>query len=263
MRFDEGREEAVAGGIREALDRAVALAFLVTAGLVGAGHLGLVGSGLSWSLAVREPVLVERLAAIAAWDLGSAFLVLRAWRRPCWRSRAGEALLALIASLILWRVLLGVAVNLAAGIIPGLVPAWAAAFAPPLNADLVGSGVGLAGLWMFALALGIAKETIARGLFRTDERLDSPLCNLFAWHHRKDAVFTLLGTLAATVTAWGGASAGGMGIVVAIVKLALLGTACTALVSRCLSPLLSTTDVATGERRRDKMGPAGEDGKDG
>ncbi|HEY9071958.1 MAG TPA: hypothetical protein VIV61_16990, partial [Candidatus Ozemobacteraceae bacterium] len=207
----------------------------------------------------------------------------RAWRRPLWRSRAGEALLALIASLILWRVLLGVAINLAAGIVPGLVPVWATAYAPPLNADLAGSGVGLAGLWMFALVLGIAKEMIARGLFRTDEQFDSPLCNLFAWHHRKDAVFTLLGTLAATATAWGDGSAGGAGIAVALAKMALLGTACAALASRCLSPLLSTTsspelrhpgaggplpascgsEVATREWRRDKMGPAGEDGKDG
>lgn len=244
MGTEERRRTEIADGIAAALDRAVAMAFLLTAGLVAAGHLGLAGERLSWGLVIHEPALVSRIAAITAWDLGSSFLVLRWWRKPLWNSPAGEALLTLIASLILWRVLFGVGINLVDAVFPALLPAWAIAYAPALNADLAGSGVDLAGLWLFTCVLAAAKETIARRLFRLDERADSPLCCLFAWHHRKDAVFSLLGALAAT-TGVLGAAAVMTGVFVAAAKLVLLGTAILAIFRRCSARLLSSCEEAS------------------
>lgn len=259
MAFDEARREAVEGRITEALDRAVALAFLVTAGLVAAGHLGLSGATFFVSLVAREPVLAYRITSIAAWDLGISFLVLNCWKKRLWNSRSGEALLTLIASLVLWRVLLGVGINLTDTILPGLLPSWAIAYAPPLNADLAGSSVGLAGLWLFSVALCPAKEAIARMLFASDNRHDSPLCSLLAWHHRKDAVFTLLGTIAATVLPWG-VSPRTAGVFVAVTKLLLLGSASLAIFHRCVFRLLGEReDEATSSEMRDRMKPEGED----
>lgn len=256
---EERRRKEIADEIAAALDRAVAMAFLVTAGLVAAGHLSLSGEGASWGLVVREPALVSRVAAITAWDLGSSFLALRWWRKPLWNSEAGEALLTLIASLILWRVLFGVGINLVDAAFPALLPAWAIAYAPPLNVDLAGSGVGLAGLWLFIGVLAAAKETIARGLFRLDERADSPLCCLFAWHHRKDAVFSLLGCLGATATAMN-VSPRAAGMFVASIKLLLLGSATLAIFRRCSMRLLAGREVGTTScEMRDRMNAKGED----
>ncbi|MBP7634027.1 hypothetical protein KBA41_07635 [Candidatus Ozemobacteraceae bacterium] len=256
---EERRRTEIADGIAAALDRAVAMAFLMIAGLVAAGHLGLAGEGLSWGLAVREPALVSRIAVITAWDLGSSFLVLRWWRKPLWNSPIGEALLTLIASLILWRVLLGVGINLVDAAFPSLLPAWAIAYAPPLNADLAGSGVGLAGLWLFTCVLATAKETIARQLLRLDERADSPLCCLFAWHHRKDAMFSFLGCLAFTATAMT-LSPRTAGILVAFVKFLLLGSASLAIFHRCALQLLTLREVGvTSGEMRDRMKAKRED----
>ncbi len=256
---EERRHTEIENGIAAALDRAVAMAFLVTAGLVAAGHLGLVGEGPSWGLVVREPALVSRITTITAWDLGSSFLVLRWRKKPLWNSYIGEALLTLIASLILWRVLFGVGINLVDAAFPGLLPVWAIAYAPPLNADLAGSSVGLAGLWLFTCVLAAAKETIARRLFRLDEQTDSPLCCLFAWHHRKDAVFSLLGSLAVTASAVN-ISSRTIAILVASLKFLLLGSASLTIFRRCTMQLLAVREVgATSGEMRDRMKSEGED----
>ncbi|HNW36031.1 MAG TPA: hypothetical protein PKM25_13920 [Candidatus Ozemobacteraceae bacterium] len=234
--IEQEREAAIATGISDALGRSIALAFLLTAGLVLAGHLFLAGGTpdgwLPLRLIVRERALVERVAVIAAWDLGSAFLFLRWWKKPSWRSRAGEALMALVASLILWRVVWGVVLGLSVLCFPNLVSAWVMAYAPVLTRESANLQIGLGLLWAYAIAVGAAKEKIARDLFSIDGRFGTPLCTVFAWHHRKDAVFTALFALASTAVALD-VSVVWSELLISLLKLILLGSASLAIFRRC------------------------------
>jgi|GEM_PF-1939852 len=248
---EQEREMAIPAEIGNALNRSIALAFLLTAGLVVAGHLALAGGfpdgWLPVRLVVREQALIERVAGIAAWDLGASFVFLRWWKKPLWRSRAGEALMALVASLVLWRVLWNVVLGLCVIWFPDLVLDWVPAYASVSIRDVASLQTGLWLLWAYAIAVGVAKETIARGLFSVDSRLDAPLCAVFAWHHRKDAVFTLLFAAASTASALR-ISVAWSEILISLVKLFLLGSASIAIFRRCARILTGDGDggITTG-----------------
>ena len=233
------------------------LFLLILAFLLGEGSLAITASDGVTRVMVdwHRPFWGSRLATIFAWDLVLFFVAIRGLRFCPPAPAAGksgepiattgiearrphhkeELLLAIVLSLILWRVVAG---SLLAISIPGN---WSAAGAPL-------PGIGETLLILGALMAG--KLRLARRLEEADHRLDSPLLAVCCWHHRKDAIFNglFLVTLAA---AWKGYDPGRLEQMLHFVKIALLGGASLGIVTRAARAL-----TAAGSARREEIGGA-------
>lgn len=138
----------------------------------------------------------------------------------------GRVVLSLALSLALWRVVAG--------------RVWALATdAPGLTAA---SSSEILAWWVYAALVAVVKEPIAQTLLEEDERQDSPLLAVFAWHHRKDGVFSLLGALGLSLVA-AGMPAPVVEDLQNLVKIGLLGSAAWGISLRCLARLTCSDDT--------------------
>lgn len=226
------------------------LFLLILAFLLGEGSIRVSTEGgvtqllLDWS----RPFWSSRLGTIFAWDLVLFFIAvwgLRFCPPACSSScpdglvrrslHAAELLLALVLSLILWRVVVGSVWTIA---VPG---PWSAA------------GEVLPGGGETALILGIlviGKLRLARRLEDADRRLDSPLLAVCCWHHRKDAIFNLF-LLVTLVAAWKGFDPGRLDQLLHFLKITLLGGASCAIVKRVAMALTASDSHSTSTNRGD------------
>jgi len=169
-------------------------------------------------LTFLRPVFSERVATIFGWDLALFLAAVFGLGLIGRTGRRGEALLGLVLVLDLWRVVLTSFWRLLS--LPGveLIPD-----------PLPGTGETL----VFVVLLGIGKEWLASTCTDADTRFDSPLLEVFCWHHRKDAVFNLLFGLALAGGLVGFAPAR-LEYFAHVVKIWLLGTASFGITVRCM-----------------------------
>ncbi len=137
-----------------------------------------------------------------------------------------EQLLSLGLSLSLWRLVLGNALL----------------FLQPGSGTTIGEPTSWAAVLLFFITLVVGKEMIARTLLHHDRRMDSPLLAVWGWHHRKDAVFSLI-----FVISWWLQSRwvfSGMVITqgAAAIRLLLLGSATLEVTRRALRAIRYQTD---------------------
>ncbi|NLI76871.1 MAG: hypothetical protein GX442_10565 [Candidatus Riflebacteria bacterium] len=217
---------SLTGLLRNAAGRAAGLAggLLILLGLSGEIGCTLTNAGgvQVLHLDLAAPRFVPLVLEMVGWDLlvfGLAwFFLMRIPATPA--GSRGRAALSLILSLSLWRVVAG--------------RAWALATDTP--GPTVATASGILAWWVYAALVAVVKEPIAQTLLEEDERQDSPLLSVFAWHHRKDGVFSLLGALGLTLV-WFGMPAAVADDLQNLVKIGLLGTAAMRIGHRCLSRL--------------------------
>ncbi len=195
----------------------ILLAFLFLSGEV----LPLVNrDGGVWSLVFldRSQGLLPKLGAILLWDVILFLGILTGLNHGLGRDRRTSSVLALVMSLVLWRVLYGIVAGLSAPD-PDLARA-----AIPRNVSVLISFIGILAAW---------KETIFRKAATWERKFKTPIFGVIAWHHRKDAIFNIL-FLAGFGMVRVGFPPDLSAFLLAFLKLGLLGNAVVGIFRSCL-----------------------------
>jgi len=216
------RTDEIEHQLAQVTKSALGLFFFLTAFLILSDNLSLSSASTASvrqiTLSVSNPVLVMKAFSIILWDLllfTISLVALRLW--PA-KAKKFEALLALLLCLFLWKITFSA---LMAVITPDSTAAESIVPFQVMNTLI------------FVAVLAVWKEMIFQTLQKKDALLDSPLFEVFAWHHRKDAVFNLLFAVSVACSALGFPS-GTIEYFLNFAKIFLLGSAAWGITQRCL-----------------------------
>lgn len=161
--------------------------------------------------------LFSRAGEIILWDLLLWLLALIALELPPRGKKNHEALIGFTLCLFLWRIVFQ---NVAILALPSMLASQVQNL-PPLRETV-----------LFLAPLVFGKEFLFRFFRSHDREIDSPILELFSWHHRKDAIFNLLygATIVASTL---NLNSSRIFFLTAIVKIVLLGTAASCISRRC------------------------------
>ncbi|HNV70144.1 MAG TPA: hypothetical protein PKO06_10635 [Candidatus Ozemobacteraceae bacterium] len=223
---DQRRLIELSLAIDEAIIQALRLFALLLLCLLATGELQIqtVRDTTAFGIRFFSPVdtLLMWILGIVGWDL----LMFAVTRCTFPTRQVEEHLLSLGLSLTLWRL---VFLNLLT-------------LVQPASGTPVAAPASWAAVVLLFVTLATGKELIARTLLYQDQRLNSPLLAVWGWHHRKDAVFTLIFLVTWSLQMHSSPSSSLVSPAAAAIRFLLLGSATLAVTCRAVTAIHSLND---------------------